>query len=227
MKPPRAIPKGLRRGISLRQVAPNAVTAMALCFGLIVAIGVLTFLGAAGTVTGSKQLLDVGHVQILIDCGLFQGFKPLRVRNWAPLPLARGELDAVVLTHAHIDHSGYLPILAREGFRGAVYCTPSTAALCRLLLPDSAHLQELDASRANRKGYSRHRPALLVGSLRQTFQVLVGRFPFVLHQSEAVARELRIRIGIGFERRVHLDRQAGSRRAVQELAADRDRKSVV
>lgn len=120
----------------------------------------LTFLGGAGTVTGSKYLLDVGRVQVLIDCGLFQGYKPLRLRNWSALPLARGELDAVVLTHAHLDHSGYLPILARDGFRGAVYCTPATAALCRLLLPDSAHLQELDARHANRKGYSRHHPAL-------------------------------------------------------------------
>jgi metallo-beta-lactamase family protein len=120
----------------------------------------LTFLGAAGTVTGSKHLVDVGRAQILVDCGLFQGFKPLRLRNWAPLPLQLRELDAVLLTHAHIDHSGYLPILARDGFRGAVYCTHATAALCRLLLPDAAHLQELDATYANRKGYSRHHPAL-------------------------------------------------------------------
>lgn len=119
----------------------------------------LTFLGGAGTVTGSKHLLDVGRARILVDCGLFQGFKPLRLRNWAPLPQLRG-LDAVLLTHAHIDHSGHLPILARDGFRGPVYCTPATAALCRLMLRDAARLQELDATHANRKGYSRHHPAL-------------------------------------------------------------------
>lgn len=120
----------------------------------------ITFLGATGTVTGSKHLLDTGRVQVLVDCGLFQGFKQLRLRNWEPLPLPVQALEAVVLTHAHIDHSGCLPLLARSGFRGAVYCTPSTAALCEILLPDAAHLQELDAAYANKKGYSKHRPAL-------------------------------------------------------------------
>ncbi len=120
----------------------------------------LTFLGATGTVTGSKHLLDNGRVQVLVDCGLFQGFKQLRLRNWQELPISSRALDAVVLTHAHIDHSGYLPVLARSGYRGAVYCTPATAALCRILLPDAARLQELDAEYANKKGYSRHHPAL-------------------------------------------------------------------
>ena len=132
----------------------------------------LAFLGAAATVTGSKHLLDVAGVQILVDCGLFQGFKTLRQRNWSPLPLPLRDLDAVVLTHAHIDHTGYLPILARDGFRGAVYCTPSTAALCRLLLPDAAHLQELDAQYANRSGYSRHHPALPLYTLADAEQAL-------------------------------------------------------
>ena len=120
----------------------------------------LSFLGANGTVTGSKHLLDDGHVQVLVDCGLFQGFKQLRLRNWQEMPLPARALDAIVLTHAHIDHSGYLPVLARAGYRGAVYCTSSTAALCQILLPDAAHLQELDAEYANRRGYSRHHPAL-------------------------------------------------------------------
>ena len=120
----------------------------------------LTFLGATGTVTGSKYLLDDGRVQVLVDCGLFQGFKQLRLRNWETLPVTVRALDAVVLTHAHVDHSGYLPVLARAGYRGAVYCTPSTAALCRILLPDAGRLQELDAQYANKKGYSRHHPAL-------------------------------------------------------------------
>jgi metallo-beta-lactamase family protein len=132
----------------------------------------LTFLGATGTVTGSKFLLDDGRVQVLIDCGLFQGFKQLRLRNWQPLPLAASAIDAVVLTHAHIDHSGHLPVLARAGYRGAVYCTPSTAALCRLLLPDAARLLELDAAYANHKGYSKHRPALPLYTVADAEQAL-------------------------------------------------------
>lgn len=120
----------------------------------------LQFLGATGTVTGSKYLLDDGRTQVLIDCGLFQGYKQLRLRNWQALPLPARSLDAIVLTHAHIDHSGYLPLLARTGYRGAVYCTTSTAALCQILLPDAGRLQEHDAEYANRKGYSKHHPAL-------------------------------------------------------------------
>lgn len=120
----------------------------------------LSFLGANGTVTGSKHLLDDGHVQLLVDCGLFQGFKQLRLRNWQEMPLPARALDAILLTHAHIDHSGYLPVLARAGYHGAVYCTSSTASLCDILLPDAGHLQELDAAYANRHGYSRHHPAL-------------------------------------------------------------------
>jgi metallo-beta-lactamase family protein len=120
----------------------------------------LSFLGAAGTVTGSKYLLEVAGRRVLIDCGLFQGYKQLRLQNWAPLPFEPGTLDAVLLTHAHIDHSGYLPLLVKNGYGGRVWCTPGTAALCRLLLPDSGHLQEQDAEYANRKGFSRHHPAL-------------------------------------------------------------------
>src|SRR3954467_1267212 len=116
----------------------------------------LTFLGASDTVTGSKYLLEHGGRQVLVDCGLFQGLKQLRVRNWEPFPLAAGEIDAVVLTHAHIDHSGYLPALARQGFRGSVYATQATRELCALLLPDSGHLQEEDALYANRHGFSKH-----------------------------------------------------------------------
>lgn len=120
----------------------------------------LQFLGAAGTVTGSKYLLRIGDERIMLDCGLFQGFKPLRLRNWAEPPFKPSAISAVVLTHAHIDHSGYLPVLVRKGFRGRVYCSEATADLCRILLPDSARLAEEDAERANRKGYSRHHPAL-------------------------------------------------------------------
>ncbi len=120
----------------------------------------LAFYGATGTVTGSKYLVRHRGRTILIDCGLFQGFKALRERNWSPPPLSPSEVDTVLLTHAHIDHSGYLPLLIRQGFRGPVHCTPATEELCALLLPDSGHLHELDAEYANRRGYSRHHPAL-------------------------------------------------------------------
>ncbi len=120
----------------------------------------IRFLGAAGTVTGSKYLVHHGDRPFLVDCGLFQGLKALRLRNWAPLPFDAAALSAVVLTHAHLDHSGYLPLLVRNGFRGPVHCTPATLELCRLLLPDSGHLLEEDAEYANRHGFSKHQPAL-------------------------------------------------------------------
>ena len=120
----------------------------------------LTFLGAAGTVTGSKYLLEHGGRRLLVDCGLFQGLKQLRLRNWDRFPLPADAVDAVVLTHAHIDHSGYLPALARQGFRGPVFATEATRDLAALMLPDSGHLQEEDAEFANRHGFSKHHPAL-------------------------------------------------------------------
>jgi len=120
----------------------------------------LTFVGAAGTVTGSKVLLEHGHRRWLIDCGLFQGLKALRLMNRAPMPFEPASLDGVLLSHAHLDHSGMLPALVRDGFRGPVWCTPATRALCTLLLPDSGRLQEEDAAYANRKGFSKHHPAL-------------------------------------------------------------------
>ena len=120
----------------------------------------LTFLGAAGTVTGSKHLLETGTARVLIDCGLFQGLKELRLRNWDPLPVSASSIDAVVLTHAHLDHCGYLPRLVAQGFRGRIFCTQGTRDLCSLVLPDSAHIQEEDARDANRHGYSKHHPAL-------------------------------------------------------------------
>lgn len=118
----------------------------------------IRFLGAAGTVTGSRTLVRAGQAQVLVDAGLFQGAKELRLRNWAPLPVPAASLDAVVLTHAHIDHCGALPLLARQGLKARVWCTPATRDLCQLLLPDSARLQEEEARYANQRGYSRHAP---------------------------------------------------------------------
>lgn len=119
----------------------------------------LTFAGAADTVTGSRYLLDSGGRQVLLDCGLFQGFKKLRDRNWAAFPLPPREIDRVVLSHAHLDHSGYLPALVRDGFRGQIIATEATRELCEILLRDSARLQEEEAEFANRHGYSKHTPA--------------------------------------------------------------------
>jgi len=120
----------------------------------------ITFLGATGTVTGSKYLVTAGERRVLVDCGLFQGLKQLRLKNWEPLPVDPASVDAVVLTHAHIDHSGYLPLFVRNGFRGKVYCSRGTRDLCAILLPDSGRLQEEEADYANRRGFSKHSPAL-------------------------------------------------------------------
>lgn len=120
----------------------------------------LSFQGATDTVTGSRYLVETGGARVLVDCGLFQGPKKLRERNWRAPSFPPSSLDAVVLTHAHIDHSGYLPKLCKDGFRGPIWCTDGTRDLLRILLPDAGHLQEEDARHANKYGYSRHRPAL-------------------------------------------------------------------
>lgn len=120
---------------------------------------VLTFIGGAGTVTGSKTLLDTDNGRLLIDCGLFQGQKALRLQNWDAFQVSPESIDAIVLTHAHVDHCGYLPRLTRYGFDGPVFCTEGTQALAAIVLPDSGHLQEEEARFANRKGYSKHHPA--------------------------------------------------------------------
>jgi metallo-beta-lactamase family protein len=145
----------------------------------------LRFLGATSTVTGSRYLLQAGEARVLVDCGLFQGYKPLRLRNWAPFPVDPSSIDAVVLTHAHLDHSGYLPRLAKMGFRGPVYCTEATRALCGILLPDSARLLEEEAEHANRVGSSRHHPAASLYTEAEA-QACLRQFKVVADQVEVV-----------------------------------------
>lgn len=132
----------------------------------------LRFLGATQTVTGSKYLLTFDSKKILIDCGLFQGYKQLRLRNWDKLPIDPHEIDAVVLTHAHIDHSGYIPLLVKNGFTGPIYSSSGTRDLCAILLPDSGHLQEEDAKFANKYGFSKHKPALPLYTEEEARKVL-------------------------------------------------------
>jgi metallo-beta-lactamase family protein len=132
----------------------------------------LTFLGAARTVTGSKYLVEAGEERVLVDCGLFQGLKELRQRNWDPLPVDATSVRAVVLTHAHLDHVGYLPKLVSAGFRGRIFCTPGTADLCRIVLPDAGRLQEEDARQANKHGYTKHAPALPLFTEADAFRAL-------------------------------------------------------
>jgi metallo-beta-lactamase family protein len=132
----------------------------------------IQFLGATGTVTGSKYLIRAGGKRVLIDCGLFEGLKQLRLRNWDAPPVDPREVDAVVLTHAHLDHSGYLPLFVKRGFAGPVFCSHATEDICRILLPDSGYLQEEEAEYANRHGYSKHAPALPLYTLRDAERCL-------------------------------------------------------
>jgi metallo-beta-lactamase family protein len=153
----------------------------------------LTFLGAAGTVTGSQHLLEDGSRRILMDCGLFQGLKQLRERNWAPPRANAATLDAVLLSHAHIDHSGYLPRLSRAGFDGPVFCTGGTADLLRVMLPDAARLQEEEAEWNNRHGISKHDPALPLFTTEDADRVLarVKPVPFDTRFAPAPGAEAR------------------------------------
>jgi metallo-beta-lactamase family protein len=132
----------------------------------------ITFLGAAGTVTGSKYLVEAEGKRLLVDCGLFEGSRELKQRNWDRLAVDPATIDWVLLTHAHIDHTGYLPRLTRAGYRGPIYANPATRELCNLLLPDSAHLQEEDARYAAKKGYSRHKPPLPLYTVAEAQQAL-------------------------------------------------------
>ena len=152
----------------------------------------LTFLGGTGTVTGSKYLVQSDRKSVLVDCGLYQGLKALRLRNWAPLPVRAQDVDAVVLTHAHLDHSGYLPRFITQGFAGPVYSTPGTLDLCAILLPDSGYLQEEEARYANKRSFSKHKPALPLYTEDEA-RASLKRFSPVPYQEETVvAGDLRL-----------------------------------
>ena len=144
---------------------------------------ILQSLGAAETVTGSKHLLRTPELNILIDCGLFQGIKSLRMKNREELPVHPGEIDVLLLTHAHLDHCGYIPLIVKNGFRGKIYMTPPTRDLAEIILYDSAKIQEEDAERANREKFSNHKPAL---PLYKTEDVdfAIQHFEVVEHSSE-------------------------------------------
>jgi metallo-beta-lactamase family protein len=153
---------------------------------------ILRFLGGAGTVTGSRFLLDTPRARVLVDCGLFQGVKELRLRNWEPMPVDPASLDCVIISHAHIDHCGYLPALWQAGFRGRVLATRGTLELCKVVLMDSARIQESDAAFANRHGYSKHEPALPLYTEEHASAVL-GRFEVIpFHQRFACAEGIEL-----------------------------------
>lgn len=152
----------------------------------------ITFLGAARTVTGSKYLLDTGAAKVLIDAGLFQGLKELRERNWQEFPIPPREIDAVILTHAHLDHCGYLPRLVSHGFRGRVFCTAGTQDLCRIVLPDSGRIQEEDAANANRHGFSKHAPALPLYGEADAFRAVSQLQPVGYERPVPVATDVEV-----------------------------------
>ena len=167
----------------------------------------IQFLGAAGTVTGSKHLINTSNdlagkqgLQVLIDCGLFQGQKEWRERNWKDTPIPAREIDAVILTHAHLDHCGWIPRLVKEGFRGPIYATPATIDLCSVVLPDSGHLQEEDAEFYNKKKVSKHDPALPLYTLEEAQNCLQYFKPVALEQSTQLSQEF----GFRFVRAAHI-----------------------
>lgn len=166
----------------------------------------IQFLGAAGTVTGSKHLIDTGNAsgkpgfKALIDCGLFQGQKEWRERNWQDTPVPAREIDAVVLTHAHLDHCGWIPRLVKEGFRGAIYATQPTIDLCSVVLPDSGHLQEEDAAFYNKRKVSKHDPALPLYTLKEAQDCLRFFKPVLVGQATQLSPQLSFR----FVRAAHI-----------------------
>jgi metallo-beta-lactamase family protein len=167
----------------------------------------IQFLGAAGTVTGSKHLINTAHdsggkqgFQVLIDCGLFQGPKAWRERNWQDTPVPAREIDAVILTHAHLDHCGWIPRLVKEGFRGPIYATQPTIDLCSVVLPDSGHLQEEDAAYYNKRKVSKHDPALPLYTLKEAQDCQHFFKPVTVEQTTQLSPELSFR----FVRAAHI-----------------------
>src|SRR6266849_2170143 len=146
----------------------------------------ISFWGAAATVTGSKYLIETNHARVLVDCGLFQGPRDLRERNWQEPPFNASSVDTVIITHAHIDHTGYLPRFVNHGFRGAVYCSRGTADLLKILLPDAARLQEEEADYRNRHGLTKHTPALPLYTERDANRTL-GLIHPVANTGESIA----------------------------------------
>jgi metallo-beta-lactamase family protein len=156
---------------------------------------ILKFLGATGTVTGSRTAVFAGpdlDDRMMVDCGLFQGLKKLRLRNWNPLPVDPGSIGSVLITHGHVDHSGYLPRFVKSGFQGPVYCTPATADLLHILLMDSAHLQEEEARFANKKGFSKHHPAEPLYDTNDAKAALAQLRPVPLHQSFKIGKNINV-----------------------------------
>lgn len=154
----------------------------------------LSFLGGAGTVTGSKYLIENEGRRVLVDCGLFQGFKALRLRNWERFPVDPRGIDAVILTHAHLDHSGYLPLLIKQGFAGPVICSGATADYCEILLPDAGHIQEKDAEYANRHRFSKHKPALPLYTAADAIVALKSMRPTAFEEEHNVPGGAKLRL---------------------------------
>ena len=154
----------------------------------------LSFHGATGTVTGSKFLIEHNGFRLMVDCGLFQGLKDLRLRNWNPPPVDPSELDLIVLTHAHLDHSGYLPLMVQRGYRGKVLASHATCDLCGILHPDCGHIQEEDARFANKHGFSKHRPALPLYTEEQARKSLGSLRPLAFDKTLQVHEDVRVRL---------------------------------
>ncbi len=155
-------------------------------------VGRLRFLGGARTVTGSKYLLTINSKHILVDCGLFQGLKELRLKNWDRFPIQPSKIDAIILTHAHIDHSGYIPRLVKEGFRGKVFCTHPTLALCTILLLDTGHLQEEEAEFLSRKKTSKHSPPLPLFTQKEAEESLNYFIPQEFNKEFEISSDIKV-----------------------------------
>ncbi len=180
----------------------------------------IKFLGGAGTVTGSRYLLEIDDFKLLVDCGLFQGVKELRIKNWEPFPIDLSEIDAIVLTHAHIDHTGYLPRLVKEGYTGPIYCNDATEDLVKILLLDSAKLQEEEANYARKKGYSRHEEPLPLYGIKDAEMV----FPLIRSTDYFQEITIREKIRVKFKNAGHI---LGASIVEVKIQGDQQEKKIV